>query len=109
MTSKPGKLLETALVGAVNPVTGKFALIRVLLDPGSQVNLIDRKVAKDLGLTLTERDTPLRIKMIGATSEPESCMAHLLIKHRTQDQVADTEVEAVLMDTTNWTVHSQSG
>lgn len=50
-------VLATALVRVKNPSNGKYIVAKALIDQGSELNIIKKRLASELGLHCISRET----------------------------------------------------
>ena len=92
-----------AQVTVTNPNTGQNKLVRVLMDPGSEVNLISKTLVEFLDLPKRQRSRPVRVKTVNNMTTKLMDQADFIIHHRTNDTV-EMPVSAVIMPDQKWTV-----
>ena len=97
------RFLEVALVRVVDTHTGRSKVIRALMDPGSEVNLISKSVVHDLGLTVYELPTKVAVKTVCQTAPPITHKTSFNLAHCTRTNI-DTPIEALVMENTDWKV-----
>jgi len=96
-------LLDTVLVRVCNPRTGEEVVARALLDPGSQLNIVTKKLVNKLELTETQDSKATVLNQVQGNSDPLDMLTKFVIKHRDHDNT-NLPIKALVMDVNNWTV-----
>jgi len=101
--SNTARLLQVAQVRLHDPATGKEVLARALLDPGSEINLVNKRVIEHLGLRVFQRRVPVRLRTVSGTSEAKRETSRFVLKHRNHEST-NTPIEALVVEADDWYV-----
>jgi len=96
-------LLDIVAIQVCNPATGEEVIARALLDPGSQLNLISKKLVDQLKLNKSQDSKITILNQVQGNSGPLDKITTFVIKHKDNEH-SNLPIRALVMDADNWVV-----